>query len=91
MTTLTNCSCADDSSPAASSQRLRNETQPPVQEAEALANPSAPAPDAPPQQPRRRLPASLQRGSTRLPSALGTPGDLQAVLINESVHLTLGP
>ena len=46
---LINCSCADGSSPAASSGRLRNSTQPPAQEAEALARPSAPAQDAPSQ------------------------------------------
>ena len=63
--------------------------QPPVHEAEALASPSAPAHDAPPKQVRRRLPASLQRGSTRLPSVLSTPGNLQAVLIKESVHTML--
>ena len=48
VTTPTNCSCADGSSLAASSGRLRSETQPPVEEAEALARPSAPAHDAPP-------------------------------------------
>ena len=84
VTTPTNCSCADGSSLAPSSGRLRSETQPPVEEAEALARPSAPAHDAPPKQARRRLPASLQRGSTRLPSESGTPGDLQAVLMKVS-------
>ena len=81
---IINCLCADGSSPAASSGRLRDSMQPPAQEAEALARPSAPAQDAPSQRARRRLPASLQQGSTRPPSELSAPGDLQAVLMESN-------
>ena len=62
---LIGCSSADDGPPAASSRRPRSEAQAPVQQAEALAGPSAPNGAPPLQQARRRLPASLR--PTRMP------------------------
>ena len=77
---LSTCSFAGGSPPAAHSGPLLDEVQAPVHGAEATAGPSAPAHGAPLKQARRRLPASLQRGSMRPPSDSGTPGDLQAIV-----------
>ena len=75
------CSFADGSSPAVPAGRLPKEVQPPGQRVDVTASPSAPPHHAPAKQAGRRLPASLQRGSMRLPSASGAPGNLRAIIM----------